>query len=210
LTAPFPGDITARYVDVGARVGPGTSAFTLVDSRTLRATVHLVDRDAVRVRPGQDAQLTTDAFPGRTFSGRVERVVKALDRATRTLAAEIDIVNDDDALRPGMFGRVAITVETHHDAVTVPAASLIVQERSASLFVADGSTARRRAVRLGYDDGEWVEIVEGLRGDERVILEGKDLLSDGAPIRAISPPAETTPKAPTQAVDPSAAVDRSL
>ncbi|MGQ0503806.1 MAG: efflux RND transporter periplasmic adaptor subunit [Myxococcaceae bacterium] len=194
LTAPFDGDITARHVDVGARVGPGVPLFTLVDGRTLRATVHLVDLDAGKVHAGQPAALTVEAFPGRVFEGRVERVVKALDRATRTLAAEVDISNDEDLLRPGLFARVKLTVATHPGALLVPAVALLVQEEESSIYLTDMKTARRQKVKLGFDDGEWVEILEGVSEQDRVVVAGKDLLGDGAAV-------EVTETAPAHAVD---------
>jgi membrane fusion protein (multidrug efflux system) len=193
LTAPFDGDITERYVDVGSRVGPGRPLFNLVDSTTLRATVYLADRDAGKVRAGQAARLTTDAYPNEVFQGHVERVVHALDRATRTMVAEVGIDNARDLLRPGMFGRLAITVETRPQALLVPAGALLVQEKDISLFVAEGKTARRREVTLGYDDGEWVEVLTGLGPEDLVVLQGKDLLGDGAAIDVRLSPATNTP-----------------
>jgi RND family efflux transporter MFP subunit len=154
----------------------------LVDNTAMRVTVSLVETDIGLVKIGQDARLTVDAYPKQVFRGRVQRLVKAVDPRTRTMLVEIDIPNHDDLLRPGMFGRVAITVAVHPGALVAPANALAVHESGAYVFTTGGKTAHRKKVKLGYDDGERVEITEGLDVADLLVTMGQDLLADGAAV----------------------------
>jgi RND family efflux transporter MFP subunit len=182
LTAPFSGSVTLRYVDPGALVGPGTPVVQVVDGSAMRVMVNVVERDLGQVKVGQEATLTVDAYPGRSFRGRVQRVVNAVDPRSRTMLTEVDIPNPDGALKPGMFGRVAITVATHAGALVAPARALQVTEDGTFAFVVEGTTARRRKLRLAYDDGDEVEVLSGLAPTDQLVVSGQDLLGEGVTV----------------------------
>lgn len=182
LTAPFAGSVIMRYVDPGALVGPGNPVVSIADPSAMRIMVNVVERDVRLVKVGLEAELSVDAYPDRAFHGRVQRVVNAVDPKNRTMLVEVDIPNADGALKPGMFGRVAITVDTHRGALVALAKSLIVTEDGTFVFTTDGKSAHRRAVKLGFDDGDRVEVLSGLDATDQLVIAGQDLLGEGAPV----------------------------
>jgi membrane fusion protein (multidrug efflux system) len=184
LTAPFAGSITMRYVDPGALVGPGNPVVSIVDSTQMRVMINVVERDLGQIRVGEDALLTVDAYPGHPFKGRVQRVVQAVDTRSRTMLVEADIPNPGGLLKPGMFGRVAITTAIHEGALVVPAVALRVTEEGTFAFVTDGKTAHRKKLTLAYDDGEQVEVTAGLAPTDQLVVSGQDLLGEGTEVDA--------------------------
>ena len=196
IVAPFSGWVAKRYLDPGALVQPGpqnATLLTVVRVDQVRVFVSVLEQQAALVKPGQAAAITVDALPGRSFAGVVSRVPPTLDVNTRTLEVEIVIPNGDGTLKPGMYGRASITVDRHPRAVLVPVeAVLFTDEATAAgadpsvkpraVYVVKGGKAQRIPVETGFDGGDWIEIVKGLKGDEQVVVQGVDLVTDGGPV----------------------------
>jgi membrane fusion protein (multidrug efflux system) len=197
LFAPFAGWVANRALDPGALVTPGPqnqTILTVVRIDQVRVFVSVLENQAPLVHRGQPATITVDAVPGRSFTGTVTRVPPGLDPNTRTLTCEIVIPNPDDVLKPGMYGRAALTVDTHPHAVVLPVEAVIAEEDQRSVFVVDNikpapdgkspatGVARRVPVSVGFDGGDWLEIQKGLKGDEPVIVAGVDMVGDGVPV----------------------------
>lgn len=193
LTAPFAGTITQRHVDPGAFVpaatagaGPAAAAIvTLADYQVVRIHVAVPEIEASRVTPGQPVIVTTDAFPGRTFTAKVSRHAGALDERTRSLAVEADLPNADGTLRPGMYVSVRAGVELRRGSLLVPATALIREKASAFLFTLVDGKATRIAVKAGFNDGTHAEILEGLTENARVLVPGKITLTAGQAVTAV-------------------------
>jgi RND family efflux transporter MFP subunit len=134
------------------------------------------------------------------FSGKVVRLSPALDPATRTLDAEVQLDNRSGALYPGMYGRGAIVTETHPQAAVVPVGAVVLTNKQAFAFVVDRGTdvVHRRAVTLGVDGGEWFEVKAGLRAGEEVVVAGSEGLSDGMKVRAARGPDPFVAAGPSQ------------
>jgi membrane fusion protein (multidrug efflux system) len=115
--------------------------------------------------------------------GRVARFAEALDETTRTLPVEIDLPNPARELRPGMFANVSLSLEQKTDALRLPAQALVVEKAKASVFTLVHGKAKKVPVKLGFEDDQAVEILDGLAGNETVILTGKLVLADGQPVQ---------------------------
>jgi RND family efflux transporter MFP subunit len=184
LEAPFDGVIVARRLDPGALVGAGTGAIVSVARLdTVRVFVSVNERAAPRLKLGQLARLTFDALPGKEFEATVQRLAPSFDPLTRTLDAELQLPNADRLLRPGMYGEAALELARHMGAVVVPAEAVQVSNGKAFVFVVEGDVVRRRAVVLGEDLGEELELAAGLTPGTVVVQRGIDGLSDGARVR---------------------------
>ena len=120
---------------------------------------------------------------GEKFPASVARIGTALDPATRTMRAEIDLPNADGRLRPGMTAKVTLDLRRIRQAVTVPSSALRSQGADRSVFVVAGSVARQVPVRTGLQSADWVQVVEGLRGGESVVVASAGLLREGAIVR---------------------------
>jgi RND family efflux transporter MFP subunit len=191
ISSPLTGVVTQRRLDPGTLVGPpgGGAIVTVARVDTLRVFITVNEHDLAGIRVGKNAHVEVDALPGRTFSGKVVRVAPALDPATRTLDAEVQLDNRSGELYPGMYGRGAIVVDTHPQVPVVPVASVVLSNHEAFAFVVDGaSVVHRRALTLGVDGGEWLEVKTGLRPGDEVVVSGAESLADGMPVRAARGP----------------------
>ncbi len=120
ITAPVDGFIGKRTLDPGASVGVNTSFISVVDIRTVRLVINVVEKDLRRIHQGTSVEVEVDAYPGENFNGRVARLAPILDPATRTAQVEIEIPNSTYRLKPGMYARARFTVEKHDGALVVP------------------------------------------------------------------------------------------
>ncbi len=192
IASPVEGFIGKRFLDPGASVSPNQPVASVVDIRVVRMVANLVEKDFRRIAAGTPAQVEVDAFPGEKFAGKVSRVAPVFDPSTRTAEMEIEVPNPGYRLKPGMYARVELTVDTRPNALTVPSNAVVDFDGKRGVFVAapretepqrqDGPpimTARFRPVQVGISDGAQVEIVAGLNDGVRVITTGATALKDG-------------------------------
>ena len=184
LEAPFEGVVVSRRLDPGALVGAGSGVvLSVARVDTVRVFVSVNERQAPVVKLGQPARVHFDAFPGRDFEGKVERLAPTFDPLTRTLDAEVHLPNPERLLKPGMYGRADLELARHVAALVVPVEAVQLSSGKAFIYVMEGDTARRKPVTLGEDLGERVEVAQGLSAESVVIVRGIDALSDGAKVR---------------------------
>jgi RND family efflux transporter MFP subunit len=197
IASPVDGFVGKRLVDPGAFVGPNSPIASVVDIQTVRMVANMVERDVSRVPVGTPAAVEVDAFPGERFKGRVSRVAPVFDPATRTAEMEIEVPNPGYRLKPGMYSRVQLTVDSRTAALTVPRTALIDFEGRQGVFVADAPaagttgtapasnstggamTAKFVPVQVGIRDGERVEVTGGIADGTRIITTGAGALRDG-------------------------------
>lgn len=137
ILSPVDGFVGKRFLDPGAFIGTNSPVASVVDIRTVRLVANLVEKDAKRVQSGTPAVVEVDAFPGEKFSGTVSRVAPVFDPATRTAEMEIEVPNPGYRLKPGMYARVNLTVDTRQDALSVPRNALVDLEGRTGVFVAE-------------------------------------------------------------------------
>jgi len=185
IEAPFSGVVSRKYVDEGASVGPTTPLFRLVDIRQVEITGGVADRHYPRLMIGKtQAQVEVDAYPGENFSGCVSRLRPELNRVTRTIALTICVPNDDARLKPGMYARIRLILEEHDQVPLVPDQALLTYGGQTQAYVVNTDNARLRKVRIGLEEGNLNEVLDGLQPGERVVVRGKEMLRDGAPVEA--------------------------
>jgi RND family efflux transporter MFP subunit len=200
IRAPFAGSISIRNLDAGAFVSGSTGStstlsrgiLVLQDITTVRVLVDVVEKDVPVVKIGQPAELRADAYPGRVFTGKVTRVVQALNPSTRTMTVEVDIPNPDRALKGGMFARVELVVGTHANALQIPIDAVTRLETDQYVYAVQDGKARKTPVVLGIQSDGLIEIVKGLTGTEPIIVSGKDLVTDG--VKVDPKPMDAVPK----------------
>jgi membrane fusion protein (multidrug efflux system) len=208
IRAPFAGSISARNLDGGAFVSgstPSTSTFSrgilvLQDITTVRVLVDVVEKDVPLVKLGQAAELRAEAYPGRIFTGKVTRVVQALNPSTRTMTVEVDIANADRALKGGMFARVELLVGVHANALQIPIDAVTRLEADQYVYTVQAGKAQKVPVELGIRSNGLIEITKGLSGTDPVIVSGKDLVTHGvkvAPTPMDAPANPAPPASPT-------------
>jgi RND family efflux transporter MFP subunit len=184
IVSPVDGFVGRRHLDPGAFVGPNSPVASVVDIRTVRLVVNLVEKDLRRVEAGTPAVTEVDAYPGEQFIGRVARVAPVLDPATRTAEIEVEIPNPAFRLKPGMYARSRLTIGRRENALVVPRNAVVDVEGRRGVFVFDAAArqARFRPVDVGLQDDRQAEILGGLDDGQTVITTGAAALRDGDPV----------------------------
>jgi RND family efflux transporter MFP subunit len=196
IVAPFDGVITARNIDVGSLVqadaASGTFLFTIMQSDMIRTQVYVPQDQAFDVAPGVDAVVRVPELPGRTFPGKVTRIADALDPGTRTLLTEIDIPNPDGALKPGIYCTVELRVPHATPSVLVPAEAIIFDRDGLQVAVVEGGDAHIRKVSVARDLGTQVEVRDGVKEGDVVVLNPQVDLVEGSKVKAQPQTAEAS------------------
>ena len=189
-----------RYVDEGAMLAPNTPIVSILDVGTLIAVINVIERDYPKIQKGLEAVISTDAFPGQTYSGKVVRIAPLLMEKSREARVEIEVPNDQMLLKPGMFVRVQIEFEQHENVTVIPIAALVKRDGQQGVFEVDRSEQKAHfiPVELGIVNGNRAEIINPPLSGEVVTL-GQHLLEDGAKIIL---PDETPKDVPLQNSSP--------
>ena len=193
LVAPFSGYIAQRNLDPGAAVSAqsaGTSTTSvgilgIQSIETVKVQIEVPERDIARVAVGAPVSIVADPYERQTFNGKVVRVVHNLDPRTRTMGVEVDIPNSDGKLKPGMFARVEVLVDSRKQALTIPMEALRVGEARPSVMVVRNGVVEAVSLELGVSDGQVVEVRRGLGEQDEVILQGKDLVKPRQKVRTV-------------------------
>jgi len=191
IVAPFAGVITARFVDPGAFIPAATTGstpqsaamVTLMDYSRVRVQVFVPEPEVPFIKNGLPVQVIVEELPGRSFPGTVTRFAHALNEATKTMLTEIEMANPNGDLRPGAYASVRLVVERKPGALLVPVQALVVEKAGSFLFIVADNKAKKTPVHVGFNDGVNVEVTDA-KADQRVILVGKQTLTDGQPVNA--------------------------
>lgn len=193
IRAPLDGTVEERLVNAGDLVGEMQKVvFRIVDNRLLELTASVPSTEMGGVRVGSPLVFTTDAFPGREFTGTVAHVNPSVNPGDRSVRVTAQIRNVPEVLKGGLFVKGRIVTGARKGVLRIPRSALFAQDiakRRADVFVIDGGFARRRTVAAGVVDGEFVEISSGIARGERVVTRGAFLLKDGDAVRVAASPA---------------------
>jgi RND family efflux transporter MFP subunit len=143
------------------------------------------ERDIARVHVGSGVRLGVDPYRDETFTGTVSRVVHNLDPRSRTMGIEVEIPNPGGRLKPGMFARVEVLVETRTGALTIPNEALRTGDAKPSVMVVRDGLVEAVPVALGAADARVVEVLTGLGDKDQVIVQGKDLVKPKQKVRTV-------------------------
>ena len=182
IRAPFAGVIGLRSVSIGDYVKEGADIVNLESIDLLKVDFRVPEVYMRLVKAGQPLQVALDAYPGKTFEGRVFAVNPLLDAAGRAVVIRAQVKNADAALRPGMFARVRLITSESTDSLVVPEQALVPQGSEQFVFkVVDGRAVRAK-VEVGQRREGKVEVVSGVTAGEVVVVSGHQRLRDGVPV----------------------------
>ncbi len=201
ITAPFDGVVTARNIDTGQLIsatgstttaGAGTISgnkeiFDISANKVLRVFVNVPQINSPDAKSGVMATLTLPQYPGRSFPGRLVRTSDAVDPASRTLLAEVDVENKTGELLPGSYTEVHLHVSHAAPALIVPANALILGQDGMHVATVD-ATHHVHLVRVtpGRDFGTTVEVLSGLQPGQAIVGNPSDSLSEGEEVRVVN------------------------
>lgn len=193
IYAPFNGIITARNTDIGQLIdsgssgGPKAELFHIAAPDTLRVYVNVPQIYSKAMQAGLKADLVLAEFPGRRFAGELVRTADAIDSSTRTLLVEIDVSNPTGELLTGAYAEVHMKLPGSVTAFTVPVNSLLFRSEGLRVASVIDDRVQLIPITIGRDFGSEVEVVTGLNGDEKLIVNPADSIVSGQPVRIAQP-----------------------
>src|SRR5687768_11249262 len=217
ITSPVNGFVSRRLVDPGAFVSQNAPIVDVVDITTVRLVANIIEKDLKELQTGDGTKVEVDAYPGEEFMGRIARVSPVLDPATRTAPIEIEIPNAGFRLKPGMYARVSILTGSKKNALVVPSNAVVDLGGRRGVFMPINEAAAFRALQLGTESNDVIEVLAGLNEGDMVITTGAGALRDsdriliagqvgsrrgGSPGRAGRSAPEGTGSAPAGSVAP--------
>src|SRR5712671_3977509 len=189
IYAPFEGIVTVRNVDVGDLINSGsapgtrTDLFHIAQPGKLRVYVYVPQEYSQAAAPGLTAELTLDEFPGRRFQGKLVRTANAINNATRTLQAEVDVDNPTGKLLSGSYAEVHLKLPGLASTQLLPVDTLLFRSEGLQVAVVKDSKVVLTQVTPGHDFGNQIEILAGLNGDESVIQNPPDSILTGQQVQ---------------------------
>src|SRR5271168_3207725 len=196
VVAPFDGVITQRNIDVGSLItadaAGGTSMFAMTHSDVIRVWVYVPQDSAFGVKPGIEAVIRVPPMPNLTFHGSVTRIADALQPGTRTLLTEVDVPNPDGALQPGVYCTVELKIPRTSPALIVPASAIIFNQNGMQVAVVENNVVHLHKIAITTDYGTEVEVDEGIKEGDQVILQPPVNLADGDKVHTIIVPPSPT------------------
>jgi RND family efflux transporter MFP subunit len=160
--------------------------FHIVQQKELYGIVYLPEKELSKVHKEQKASLDLTAFDGNEIYAFVERISPVIDSKTGTFKVTLRVPNPDNLLKSGMFAQVKLNYDTKQNVVLLPRKALLAIDDSVNVFVVKDGIASKKAVTVGYQEGEVVEILSGLTGTEKVVITGHQNLRDEAPVEIVN------------------------
>ncbi|HXS68926.1 MAG TPA: efflux RND transporter periplasmic adaptor subunit [Candidatus Polarisedimenticolia bacterium] len=190
VTAPFAGTITTRDTDVGQLItaGNGRPLFRLAQTDPLRVYVHVPQTLSRQVEVGQEADLLISELPGKKFQAKVVRTAGAMDPASRTLLAELEVKNPKNEILAGSYAQVRFSDILGDPTLTLPANTLLFRSEGMQVGVVGANgKVQMHTVKLGRDFGQTVEVVDGVSSNDRVVVNPPDALATGMDVKIAEP-----------------------
>lgn len=215
VIAPIDGVIGKRMVKEGNLIQLNQPLFHIVDFDPLLGVLNVPERELNTLKPEQSVSMTVDALPGRTFRGKIDRISPVVEAASGTFRVTCTFKPEPNSLKPGMFGRIDVVYDRKQDALTIPRAALIEEDGQTAVYLvvdaqpvapaADaakakpgdavaatpevpktpGKQAQRHLVQVGFADGEYIEVRDGLKEGDEVITVGRNAVRDGTLVQVL-------------------------
>lgn len=195
VRSPIPGLINQKLVSRGEFVKAETVVATILNVGTLHVRFTVPELESSRLQPGQEIRFAIRSAPGRTFTSRLFYLSQKADPATRSVECKAEVRDPAETLRPGTFAQIRFVTGVQ-ESISVPERAVLHTEKGFTVYVTDGRVARVRPVKLGLRIDGQVEILEGVRAGERLVVDGALTLRDGAEIEVV--PAPTAPLPPSE------------
>jgi multidrug efflux system membrane fusion protein len=205
VRAPFDGDLGVRHVEVGQYLTAGTQIVSLTDLSELYANFTVTEKDSAQLKVGQTVRVKVDAYPGRSFEGKITTIEPQISTDTRNIHVQATLGNPEHILKPGMFATTTVVLPDKPAVVTVPETAVDYTLYGDSVFVIaekkedDGKTSLsvvRTFVRTGDRINGRAEILSGLKPGDRVVAVGQLKLQSGAAVAISTDPAPPIPASP--------------
>lgn len=182
ITAPFSGRIGIRQINIGQYVQPGDNVVSLQSVDPILVDFSLPEVYLHTIQVGDQVLVTTSAYPGQTFSGKITALNSTLDSDTRTLGIRAELPNKNQLLLPGMYADIKVVLPTKNNVLTIPQMAIQYSPFGDTVFVVQNNKAIQRYVTLGEQRGSEIAVTRGLSAGETVVSVGGNKLQNGSPV----------------------------
>jgi RND family efflux transporter MFP subunit len=173
------GFITERLIEVGSRVNANQQVYTIEDFKPLLIRVYVPTSDAINLRNGMSAEVTTEVLRGAEFDGKVTLINPRIDVQTGTVKVTVEVVDNSFRLKPGMFVEVRIAVGAKENVLVIPRQAVLYKQNKTYVFILNGEQVSQREILLGLTEEDQVEVTDGLSEGDVIVTVGVDGLKDG-------------------------------
>ena len=186
ISAPFDGIITnLPYFTNGVYIATGQKMAEVMDYSTMFADVAYPAKHLGRIKTGQKVIVTQYNLPGDTLSGVVDQVDPALDATSRSFNSHIIVQNPEGKLRPGMFVKLETIVASRDSALVIPQEVILSKRRGKTVFVIEKNAAQERVITTGLENEKFVEVLDGIKEDERLVIKGFETLRNRSKVKIV-------------------------
>lgn len=184
IRAPFSGIICDIKVSPQEHVTANREIFTLVNISRIRVQAKVLESEIGKMKVGREVDLKFSAYPEKTFKGKVKAISPIINPEDKTCKVTIDVANPEEEIKPGMHAEVEIAAEIHKDRLLIPQDAVLVRQGVRKLaFVVEGGLAKWRYIEVGLENEDYVEVLDGVKEGEVVIIEGHFTLAHDAKVR---------------------------
>ncbi len=205
IKSPVAGSVSERLVHPGEFIQQNTPVVGLVQMNPLKLRTAVQERYASLIKPNLVAQFRVESFPDEVFNGRVAYISPAVDQSTRTFAVEVLVDNSNRKLKPGFFAKGLISIRRDENVAAVPEEAVSTLAGVSSVFVIENNRIRQKVVSLGTRSEKFLEVLDGLKGDEVLATTNLSQLANGSTVEVGSPARKGTPPTSQAGDDPARA-----
>jgi RND family efflux transporter MFP subunit len=186
ITTPIAGVVGDRFIKPGDRIQPTDKLYSVINTTEMIAVVYAPEKELGNVKKNQRAFITSDHLQGEQYEGWIKRVSPVVDPQSGTFKITVGVKNRDNILRSGMFVNTHIITATHENAVLIPKTAIVYENEQLSVYVVKDSIANKVALKVGFQDHEKVESLEGIEEGDQIIVVGQAGLKDKTKVKIVN------------------------
>ncbi len=186
ITSPVDGIIASKIANEGERIRGMATILKVMNIAVVKLEVSASEDLITKIKKYKEVKVKLDAYPDKSFTGTINDISPTIDPLSRTFKVTIHIRNPHYILKPGMFARVVLELEKHKEVICIPQGAVFNRGLDNYIYIVEGNKAKLKQVKLGLQDLEKVEIVEGLLENEEVVIRGVENLQDGVLVKALN------------------------
>ncbi|HOJ37306.1 MAG TPA: efflux RND transporter periplasmic adaptor subunit [Ignavibacteriales bacterium] len=183
IIAPFSGYITQKMVEIGAYLNVGNPIATIVDVSSLKIKANIAEKDAFKLKKGDQLKMTTDVYPTKIYYGNISYISPKGDDA-HTYPIEVMVNNSNGELKAGMIFNISYNYEVKQNKLVIPRDAIIGSIKNPYVYVVNNDVAELRYIKAGEELGKFVQVIDGLKSGEKVVVKGKLNITNGSKLKS--------------------------
>jgi len=185
IRAPFSGIITDIKISPEEHLSSGRELFTLVEIRHIQVQAKVLESEIGRIEVEREVEIKFSAYPEKMFKGRIKAVSPVINPEDKTCRVIVEVANPEEIIKPGMHAEVSIPAEVHKNRLLIPQEAVLVRAGRKLAFVVENGLAKWRYIKVGLENEDYAEVLEGVKEGEPVIVEGHFTLAHDAKVKIV-------------------------